>query len=383
MDYAYTGDFSRSPTGPFTNGNKKSVWTDPSASVNQDFDPNGTYYSIVSDSRFSNSRACRMLYKKGRYGMNDQSYQVRYPSPGQIANLEYSILFEPNFSFYTPNSGKVGNGKLGPCIQWGNVGGSSNRGTRCMFWWNANGSNYGNPVFQPTCQDQATGNQLIQPVVYGPRIQLDRLYKLRIQVIGGPQGRAQYWIDDTLVGDSGTRNILQSLADDVFFDFAFFSGGASADYAPEHDSYTRHGNIRCWSGDRAYPGTGNGNGGGTPPDPTPPPDTGTSPYSIALAETKIFRAHFVDNSIPPQEVPAQGDVKWSLTPNNVSWGAQAGPHWSAIEVTGKTVGGPCTLIATDPATGISTKPTTVDITETPRPPKPATGFCTVEPKPEP
>ena len=381
MDYDYTGNFAAAPLGPFTNANKKLVWADPQATVNQDFDPDGTWYEIVKDDRFPGGRACRMKYGKGRVGMQDQSYQVRLASPQTVANLEFLLLFEPGFAFYNEDvaNNTSGNGKLGPCIQLGPVGGTVDRGTRCMYWWNANGSNHAHPVLSPSCQDQETGNQLIQPIKYSKPIELDRVYKLRIQCQGGPEGWAKYWLDDVLLADTGIKNLMHDAQDDVFFDFAFFSGGSGNAYAPNHDCYTRHGGIRYWSGEAE---TGNGDGGtgegGGDTGPTPPSGA-TLPFSLAVGETKIFRARFFDLSVSPaQEIPAGADIKWSLTPNNVKWGAEAGPNWSAIKVTGKTAGS-CMLIATDPSSGLSTEPVQVGITEAPGPSKASIGYCTVEP----
>jgi hypothetical protein len=287
MDYKFAGDFTKAALGPFLNAEKKKVWSDPQATVNQDFDPDGKWYSIVQDSRFPGGRACRMLYGKGRVGMQDQSYQVRLPSPGTVANLEYYWMAEEGFSWCTPNNAKVSGGKLSACIQWGPVGGSVDRGTRCMFWWAGSGSNYGNEKFFPTCQDQASGNQLVQPVKYGPKIVDEQLYKLRIQCMGGPQGWASYWIDDQLIAETGTKNLMHDAKDDVFFDFAFFSGGSGANYAPEHDSFARHGGVRYWSGAAYWVDDEGGNGGesgegGGGSTPQPPAGLHTVDASVII-----------------------------------------------------------------------------------------------------
>jgi hypothetical protein len=388
MDYKMAGDFTKAPLGPFTEANKKLVWP----SLSYDADTGGESFSIVEDNRFPGNRACRMFYPEGSYGMKDQFYQIRIKSPQTIANLEWLWLFEPNFSFYSPVSGgDGGGGKLGPCINWGEVGGEeSKRGTRCMFWWNSHGSKKDNECLNPIIQDQRSGNQLVQPVVYTKRIELDKIYKFRIQMRGGPDGFCKHWVtypgdtQETLLSDVKGKNMMATATDDVLMDFAFFSGGASPAYSPEHDSYARHGGVRYWSGEAYWADdTGNGDGsgeGGNGSTPTPPSGA-TSPFSIAVGETKIFRATFLDDSNPPRIVPAQGDVKWSLEPNLVKWGIQAGPKWSAIQVMGKTEGGPCTLIATDPVTGASTWPVRVDVTATPRE-RVLTGYCVVEPLPE-
>lgn len=274
MDYKFAGDFSKAPLGPFIEANKKLVWPD----LYYDADKTAKYFSIVDDNRFPGGRACRLKYPKGGVGMNDQFYQIRVKSPQTIANLEMLWLFEDNFSFMTPNNNKTCGGKIGPCINWGEVGGEeSKRGTRAMMWWNGSGSNYpppgGTPVFSPSCQDQRTGNQLVQPAKYSERIELNRIYKFRFQIQGGDNGWAKYWLDDTLFAETGQKFLQVSPNDDVLYDFAFFSGGAShPDNETEWDSYARHGGIRYWSGEEywAADNTGNGEGGGGDTGPNPP-----------------------------------------------------------------------------------------------------------------
>jgi hypothetical protein len=191
MDYKFAGDFKKAPIGAFTNANKKLVWP----GLTDDFDPSGSKYSIVADDRFPGGRACRLFYPKGEFGMQNQSYAIRLKSPQTIANLEFLWLFEPNFSFYTPVSGgDGGGGKLGPCINWGEVGGTEEkRGTRCMFWWNSHGSKKDNECLNPVIQDQRSGNQLVQPPVYSKKIITDKIYKFRIQMRGGPDGFVKHW----------------------------------------------------------------------------------------------------------------------------------------------------------------------------------------------
>lgn len=249
LHYNRVGDFARVPTGPFTTENKKKVWDDLIAPVSSDADPTGKHFSIVDDTRFPGGRACRMTYPKGSYGMKDQFYQIRYKSPQTYANLEFYWLFEDHFSFYTPNTQNHGGGKIGPCINWGEVGGvTEKRGTRAMWWINANGSVHAHPVYSPSCQDQRTGNQLIQPPQYTKPILTDHLYKFGIKIKGGPNGHAEYRQDDVLIAQT-THNMQASVTDDVIYDFAFFMGGDAPEYGPEHDSYARHGGVHFWSSD--------------------------------------------------------------------------------------------------------------------------------------
>lgn len=389
MDYKFAGDFSKAPLGPFTNANKKLVWP----GLTDDFDPNGTKFEIVEDSRFPGGKACRMFYPKGQYGMQNQSYAIRIKSPQTICNIEWLWLWEPNFSFYTPNVGSKdgGGGKLGPCINWGEIGGeTSKRGTRCMIWFNSHGSKKDNECHNPSCQDQRSGNQLIQPVVYSKKIVTDAIYKFRIQMRGGPDGFAKYWITypgdqtETLLGECHGKNMMATATDDVIYDFAYFSGGNDPAYSPEWDSYARNGGIRYWSGEAYWAEEGNGGGdtidGGGGTEPTPPVGA-TTPYHFAVDETRIFRAKFLDNDTL-QEIPAQGDVTWNLNPNIVTWGAQAGPKWSALKVVGKTPG-KAMLVATDPVTKISTVPIEIEVTAEREPTPPldliyVIGTCVVE-----
>jgi hypothetical protein len=101
-------------------------------------------------------------------------------------------------------------------------------------------------------------------------------------VKGGPapDAFAKYWITypgdatETLLSDVKGKNMMATAEDDVIYDFAFFSGGASPAYSPEHDSFARHGGIRYWSGEEYWAegngaGGGTGEGGGTTP-PNPP-----------------------------------------------------------------------------------------------------------------
>lgn len=281
MDYKFAGDFNKCPLGAFTEANKRLVWNDPNIVGWYDADKTGKWFSIVEDARFPGGRACRMFYPKGSYGMKSQYYLFRYRSPKTIVNLEWLHLFEPNFSFYTPvEGGDGGGGKLGPCINWGEVGGEdSKRGTRCMMWWNSHGSKKDKECLNPSCQDQRTGNQLIQPVVYTPRIVIDAIYKYRIQMIGGPDGWAKYWVTypgdtaETKLAEVTGKDLMATAEDDVLIDFAFFSGGASTAYSPEWDSYARHGGVRYWSGEaywEADTGNGDGGNGGGDTGPTPP-----------------------------------------------------------------------------------------------------------------
>jgi hypothetical protein len=269
MDYKFAGDFSKAPLGAFTEANKKLVWNDPQMGGWYDADKNGDWFSIVADDRFPGGKACRMFYPKGSYGMKSQFYQVRYKSPQTICNLEWLWLFEDNFSWYSDvPGGDGGGGKLGPCINWGEVGGDeSKRGTRCMMWWNSHGSKKDNECLNPTCQDQRSGNQLVQPVYYTKRVETNKIYKFRMQMIGGPTGWAKYWITypgdatETLMTEVKGRNLMATATDDVLYDFAFFSGGASTAYSPEHDSYARNGGIRYWSGEEYWTADTGGNGG--------------------------------------------------------------------------------------------------------------------------
>ncbi len=280
MDYKFAGDFNKAPLGPFIEANKKLVWP----GLSYDADKAGNHFEMIEDSRFPGGRAIRMKYPKGSYGMKDQFYQIRIKSPQTIANLEWLWLFEDNFSWYTDvPGGDGGGGKLGPCINWGEVGGTESlRGTRPMFWWNSHGSKKDNECMNPVVQDQRSGNQLVQPVVYTKRIETNKLYKFRIQMRGGPDGFCKHWITypgdakETQLTDVKGKNLMATAEDDVLYDFAFFSGGASTAYSPAHDSYARHGGIRYWSGEAYWAGddTGNGEGGsGEGGGPTPPVPT--------------------------------------------------------------------------------------------------------------
>jgi hypothetical protein len=262
-EYSFAARFADAPLGPFTNANKRLVWPDDRSigmKFNWDPDPEGRFFELVDDDRLG-SRCCRMTYPAGAWGMGNQCYQLKIASPGTVANLEFDWLFEEGFDLAPPNEAKVGGGKLGPCINWGEIGGATeNRGTRPMIWWNGNGSNYGRPVFSPSCQDQRSGSQHIQPVVYTDPVECERVYRWRIQIMGGPEGFAKYWQDGNLIAQVGPKALQVAADDDVYFDFAFFAGG-NADQAPRWDSFARHGNILIWSGE-----------GEPVPEPEPEPE---------------------------------------------------------------------------------------------------------------
>ncbi len=272
VDYQYAGDFTRCPTGPFTAANKRLVWADPLAPIAWDPDPEGKHFEIVDDDRFPGGRACRMFYPEGECGMGNQTYQLRVKSPRTVANLEWLWLFEDGFSFANDPAASAGGGKIGPCINWGEVGGvTEKRGTRAMWWWNCSGSNYKAPCFAPSCQDQRTGTQLQKPTYTAPIVH-EQIYKMRLQIQGGPDGFAKYWQDDVLIYEVPRPTFMQvSPDDDVIYDFAFFSGGADARYTPAYHSYARHGGVRYWSGETYWEGNGDeGSGGGGGTGPTPP-----------------------------------------------------------------------------------------------------------------
>jgi hypothetical protein len=256
-DYAFSSKFSAAPLGPFTSTYKRLAWPDQALN---DQDPNGHFFTLVDDSRLG-GRCCRMRYPAGDYGMGSKFYQLRITSPRTVANLEFDFLFEEGFDLNPPNPENLGGGKIGPCINWGEVGGvTEKRGTRAMMWYNANGSNNAHPVFSPSCQDQRSGDQYIQPVVYTKPIVLEQVYHWKIQIFGGEEGWAKYWLNNDLLATSIPGQHLQvTPEDDVLFDFAFFAGGGATN-ACRWDSFARHGNVKCWSGEGAY-------GAGTPEEP--------------------------------------------------------------------------------------------------------------------
>lgn len=254
-----TGDFSKAALGKFTLEQKQKAW---GGLVTEDFDEAGNKYSIVEDGRFAGGRACRCRYPRGEVGMNDQSYQIRIKSPKCPVALEFDWLFESPFQFYSadqPASANGGGGKLGPCINWGEIGGATEkRGTRAMPWWNAYGSMKSKPCFNPSCQDQRSGDQLVQPVVYwGSPLELDRIYRWKIEIMGGPppQSYAKYWIDGELIAHVHDKLLQVTADDDVIIDFAYFAGGP-IESAPTVDQYGRMGSIRYYSvGAAENPGT--------------------------------------------------------------------------------------------------------------------------------
>jgi hypothetical protein len=252
-DYSFADRFADVPLGPMTTANKMLAWPDSALYELEDADPAGESFAIVEDNRFSNGRCQRMKFPANSYGMHHQFYILRIKSPKVPAALEFDWLFEQGFDLWPPNPEQLGGGKIGPCINWGEVGGVTElRGTRAMMWYNGNGSLYQNGKWSPSCQDQRSGDQMIKPAVYGPLITTEQMYHIKIRIHGGDDGLAEYWIDDSFHATSIPGAHLQVTADDdVLYDFAFFAGGGQTN-ACRWDSYARNGNIRCWSGTGDY-----------------------------------------------------------------------------------------------------------------------------------
>ena len=378
-EYNFAAKFKDAPTGAFTSANKAKVWPPDQGFSIYDPDPDGKYFSLVDDDRLG-GRCCRMKYPAGAYGMGSQFYQLRIKNPKTEAILEFDWLAEDGFQFCPPNDNKNAGGKLGPCLNSGEVGGASEkRGTRAMMWWNGHGSNYPNAKFSPSCQDQASGNQLVQPVVYTATVETERVYHWKIKIKGGTNGTASYELDGKVIATVGPKNLKATDDDDMLLDFAFFAGGASKDYAPQWDCYARHGNVKWYTaGSDSGSGGGDGGdggdtGGGTdpqPPQPEPAPDEPSSHFSIAVGEEKVLSAVFWDDKVfPPAVIEATQPVKWYVSPGNaLSWGASVDPMSSQIKVTGKTVAQAATCYAIDPSSGVKSEIMIFDITDAPRQP---------------
>jgi hypothetical protein len=248
MAFDVTGNFAAAPTGPFTAENKQRVWGNR---VTQDFDSSGTKFSLVDDDRLG-GRCQRMKYPAGECGMQNQSYGIRITTPKCAAAVEFDWLFEEGFEFYDYNLDPPngGGGKIGPCLNFGEIGGTTEkRGVRLMHWWNAYGSNKPHPCFAPSCQDQRTGNQLIQPTKYTPPLAVEQVYHFKIEGRNGDASiaYAKYWQDGNLIAEvTGKFMQVDNETDDLIVDFAYFSGG-TAESAPNHDCYARVGNIRYYS----------------------------------------------------------------------------------------------------------------------------------------
>lgn len=272
-DYSFAAKFDAAPLGSFTAANKALVWPPDQGFAIYDPDPGGNYFELVDDARLG-GRCCRMRYPAGAWGMGWQFYQLQVKAPGTVANLEFDWLFEDGFDLAPPNPEKAGGGKIGPCINWGEVGGvTEKRGTRPMIWYNGNGSNYQKPVYSPSCQDQRSGSQHIQPVVYTAQIVLEQIYHWKIQIRGGNDGFANFWLGGEKIASVGPKFLqVDAETDNVIFDFAFFAGGGQ-NQACRWDSFARHGNVRCWSGESDAP---------TPPTPEPVPPPQGDGFTVTL-----------------------------------------------------------------------------------------------------
>jgi len=119
-----------------------------------------------------------------------------------------------------------------------------------MCWWEiyirSNGQNTP-PHYQFQTQDQRTGTEWGGPSKSSNLIVLGQWHRIRLQMMGGPQGWSKGWIDGVLVHSRGPT-INNYITDAVTIDFASFFGGGSSACAARWNCHARHANVHIWTG---------------------------------------------------------------------------------------------------------------------------------------
>src|SRR5689334_20721640 len=132
----FTAQFDAVPAGTHVGPVELSKIWPPNVAIHSIYDADVThqFFSVVTGGKSGN--CFRYLYPKGSYGMRAEFYQIKLGPITEPINVSYDWMFESPFSLNAPGTGNGGGGKLGPCIQWGPVGGDNSlRGTRLMCWW--------------------------------------------------------------------------------------------------------------------------------------------------------------------------------------------------------------------------------------------------------
>jgi hypothetical protein len=218
----------------------QTIWVSPAISSIYNADTAKQFFTIASGGP-NGSHCFRYFYPQGSYGARTEFYQVKLGHPGVPVNVEYDWMFENDFDLN--NKG----GKLGPCIQWGPISGST-AGTRLMCWWSiaATSAGYQASRYQFQTQDQRTGTEWGGCSKSSNTIVLGQWHHIRLQMMGGPSGWSKGWCDGVLVHSRGpTPN--NYITDSVMIDFAsFFGGGSTA--AARWNCHARHANVHIWTG---------------------------------------------------------------------------------------------------------------------------------------
>jgi hypothetical protein len=218
------------------------IWVNPAITSIYDADTAKQFFTVASGGTYG-SHCFRYFYPQGSYGMRSEFYHVQLGRPGVPVNVEYDWMFENDFDLL--NRG----GKIGPSIQWGPIDGPA-AGTKLVCWWEIclrdNGYNTP-PRYQFQTQDQRTGTEWGGASKSPNQIVLGQWHRIRLQMMGGPQGWTKGWVDGVLVHSRGpTPNNFAT--DSVFVDFASFFGGGSSACAARWDCHARHANVHIWTG---------------------------------------------------------------------------------------------------------------------------------------
>jgi hypothetical protein len=240
--FNFASNFGCVPTGTKVGlAELQKIWVNPAITSIYDADTAKQFFTVASGGTYG-SHCFRYFYPKGSYGMRSEFYQVKLGQPGVPVNVEYDWMFENDFDLL--NRG----GKIGPSIQWGPISGP-NAGTKLVCWWEIylrNNGYYTPPRYQFQTQDQRSGTEWGGPSKSLNQIVLGQWHRIRLQMMGGPQGWTKGWVDGVLVHSRGpTANNFAT--DSVFVDFASFFGGDST-AAARWDCHARHCRVRIWTG---------------------------------------------------------------------------------------------------------------------------------------
>jgi len=248
-------DFDVVSPGPLTTANKCKIWGNlPSTSkygnglwapdagpVLYDADPQGKYFSILAGGGKTGNNCLRLFYPAGEVGEQQKFYQIICGPLRKTVNLEFDMLFEEGFNWWTDV------GKVGPLIGWGGRSGADGGLTIFCIWQSGTSKSKGFcPIIQNQQNPSEWGSNFIVPAIYTKKFVANQWYNWRWQLrCDGAQGEARVWLDGQDLGaetPDGFGNT--SIEDNIGLEHGFWHGGGSA---PNTDGWVRQDNIRFWT----------------------------------------------------------------------------------------------------------------------------------------
>lgn len=237
-------NFNAAPLGPFTNASKLLAW--PGAIIDNDADPSGTFFEIVTGGRFGD-QCCRMKYPANSVGENSHFYTIPLGAPGVPVVYEMDWLFEPNFDM------SHGPGKIAPMLIWGGRSGA-NGGTDSFVVWESaitTGPKRFNPAVQNQQNPSSFPSNFIAPY-YTKNIVPGVWNHWRVETMGGPSGYGAFELDGVKlatvpVPGAGMGNTLAT--NSVKLEVGYWAGGGAGS-GPQVDSFARHDNLRVYTADQ-------------------------------------------------------------------------------------------------------------------------------------